>query len=213
MTLDPRERLLAPIARRQEAGEFTDEFEVDVGKLVLDILLFNQVVVNSYRLLELPDLCDAFGFEGLLALLEADAVKFASDFVSFGFRKQTEPFVYEHLRLAPKAQDEHFESSINVVDELPLSPEQRAQLRRILTDHRVRLDEKSGEDALEQSGSDFESNRPTLVVALQGELKRYLGRDVLKNEIRLRLSRMPISFTLITIWFLTWASTWTMRMY
>jgi hypothetical protein len=49
--------------------------QIDQARLVEALILFDQVVLESYRLLELPSLVAAFGVDGLTALIETGALR------------------------------------------------------------------------------------------------------------------------------------------
>jgi hypothetical protein len=74
--LELRDRLLAPIALRDEAGNVIG---ANLGALVRRLILFEQVIIDSYAMRELPALIDALGPEGFITLLESGAVRIRAD--------------------------------------------------------------------------------------------------------------------------------------
>src|SRR5665213_920493 len=71
--LNITERVLAPCAKRDFE---TQELDVDLGSLLLNLLLFRTVVLRSDRLGELPAAIDAFGLHGFRDLLQSGALRF-----------------------------------------------------------------------------------------------------------------------------------------
>jgi hypothetical protein len=71
--MDIRRRLLAPCASLVPGED--DVASVDIGTLALRILLFETYILRSIRLLETRALVRAFGFDGLLTLLQSGALK------------------------------------------------------------------------------------------------------------------------------------------
>lgn len=71
-----RDRLFAP------AGDFLadqDRVEVDVGAFVRRLLLFDEYILDSTRMREIPDLVSVFGSSGVIALLESGALKILTE--------------------------------------------------------------------------------------------------------------------------------------
>jgi len=73
--MDIRGRLIAPCATLPDDEDNDARIDVDIGALVLRILLFDTYILESIRLLETRALVNAFGFEGLLTLLQSGAMK------------------------------------------------------------------------------------------------------------------------------------------
>ncbi len=69
LLMELRERHIGPIATR--SGEGVSEVRVDVGALVRRLLLFEHCTLESDGLVEIPRLVKAFGFRGLMELLES----------------------------------------------------------------------------------------------------------------------------------------------
>jgi hypothetical protein len=76
-----RDRILAGIAVLEATD---DTVNVDVTALLHRLLLFEQVVIKSIRLKELPTLLHAFGYAGLRLLLDAGAMRIICEAATVG---------------------------------------------------------------------------------------------------------------------------------
>lgn len=79
--LEPRDRLLAPIAIRDRDGAVVG---ASFGALIRRLVLFEQVVIDSYGMRELPPLIGAIGPDSFVALLESGAVQIRADGRTYG---------------------------------------------------------------------------------------------------------------------------------
>src|SRR4051812_32964926 len=79
--LEPRDRLLAPAAVVNADDEVVG---ATLGAIVRRLLLFEEVILDTYAMRELPFLIDALGVDGLLALLESGALSIRADALTFG---------------------------------------------------------------------------------------------------------------------------------
>jgi hypothetical protein len=79
LPMESRDRLLSRVATLDATA---DTVEVDVSGLVHRLVLFDQVVLQSIRLKEIPDLVRAFGADGLRRLLECEVLRVSCDGVS-----------------------------------------------------------------------------------------------------------------------------------
>lgn len=72
------------IGRIAEPIAGSTEVEVDVGALVRRLILFDQSIVETIRLKELPLLISMFGTEGILELLETGALRLLAGMMTAG---------------------------------------------------------------------------------------------------------------------------------
>lgn len=79
--LEPRDRLLAPVAVRNAAGEVVG---ANLGAFVRRLILFEQVILDSYGMRELPALINALGPDSFTALVQSEAVTIRADGWTFG---------------------------------------------------------------------------------------------------------------------------------
>jgi hypothetical protein len=85
--MELRERHIGSIATR--SGHDGSKVTVDAGALVRRLLLFEHCTLESDYLVEIPRLVTAFGFKGLMELLESDALSIICDYISVGNIGQT----------------------------------------------------------------------------------------------------------------------------
>jgi hypothetical protein len=69
-------RILAPLATRDADGNVTG---ANLGPLIRRLILFEEVVVDSYGMPELPAIIEALGQEQFVELLESGAVLIRGD--------------------------------------------------------------------------------------------------------------------------------------
>jgi hypothetical protein len=70
--MERRDRILAPVAVRDDAGNVTG---ANLGALVRRLILFEEVVIDSAGMRELPALIDALGPDQFIELLASGAVR------------------------------------------------------------------------------------------------------------------------------------------
>lgn len=76
-----RRHLIGRCAALQEDREHV---ELDLGSVIRRLLLFDKVILDSIRLMEVPALVDAFGSGGLTRLLRSKALAIRCDALTFG---------------------------------------------------------------------------------------------------------------------------------
>src|SRR5947208_16058889 len=78
MTEQPemRDRILAPVAVLDSEGNVTG---ANLGALIRRLILFEQIIIDSYGMRELPALINALGPEQFVELLESGAVLIRAD--------------------------------------------------------------------------------------------------------------------------------------
>lgn len=86
--MNPRERHLGTIALASDDGSFAG---ADVGALVRRLLLFEHCVLESRFLAEVPSMVQAFGFSGLMRLLDEPDLTIICDAVTVGSTGQWSP--------------------------------------------------------------------------------------------------------------------------
>src|SRR4051812_43974529 len=74
--IERRDRILAPVATRDAEGNVIG---ASLGALVRRLILFGEVVIDSYGMRELPALVEALGPEQFVQLLESGAVRIRAD--------------------------------------------------------------------------------------------------------------------------------------
>lgn len=186
---DIRGRLLAPffVSRPQAGGSAIDE-----ARLVEAMILFDQVVFQSYRLLELPSLVATFGPEGLCALIKAGALKFqVIPHVLVENNPTDSPTVFRFLYLTVDDPAEHFTKLLT--ESLPkLSGVSRTDLLKLeehLREGLVDIPTEVGTSALLTLYATLTEERPMLRTAM--ELVGGHPLPTTARSARRRLSALP----------------------
>lgn len=80
--MEPRDNVIADLART--SGTNHQVVAVDFGELVASLLLFDEGVIRSTRLLEFPQMLQKFGFEAVRELLDSGRARFFAQAQTFG---------------------------------------------------------------------------------------------------------------------------------
>jgi hypothetical protein len=169
-------RLIGP------AGDFLpdqDVVDVDVGDFVRRLLLFDQYIIDSARLREIPRLVSVFGSTGLITLLNSGALKIQSEAIAptqigqtTGFRRgPLLPLCSFHFSVLKSADHRaDIDHGLKKVDSIAgISLKQTIKLKRTIVDSLVRSPENAGFDALKAARTDLENN---------GLLQRFVARSL-----------------------------------
>jgi hypothetical protein len=157
---------------------------VDLGALVRRLLLFDTVVVKSIRLRDLPFLARAFGYDGLLQLLNSGIMKFCCEFTTLAT-----DFHRDGLRSVPKG---HFH--FGVVDAYDRDAVLRSELLGLQSvtglknPERASLEEtvwkclirppspaSYGKEIMTQVEADLRASAPVLRAAILEQMKQTSG--------------------------------------
>ena len=150
---------------------------VNVGALVRRLLLFDTVVVKSFRLREFPVLIRAFGKDGFRQLLGSGFLKFnceftvlAGDFARNGVRSV--PLEHFHFGIVDAFNREHdLRRELAALQSISgLKNEDRAALEEEIWISLVRPPSSFGKDLLAQVENDLRVNTPALRVAISQQL-------------------------------------------
>ncbi len=142
--LELRDRVLAPVAIQDDAGEVVG---ANLGALVRRLILFEEVILDSYAMRELPALIDALGVQGFRALLESRALRIradgwvygeggSTDILKGGSREPLPLFQYALVALVP-AQDhrkEHISRYLEDVRKMPFDKKESQEVRLAIVD-------------------------------------------------------------------------------
>jgi hypothetical protein len=112
-----RERHIGSIATR--SGHDGSKVTVDAGALVRRLLLFEHCTLESDYLEEIPRLVTAFGFKGLMELLESEALSIICDYISMGNIGQTGGLRITQVRGGPLPLSSYRIVPVSVPDQLP----------------------------------------------------------------------------------------------
>ena len=136
---------------------------VDITTLVQRLLLFDNVVLKSRRLVEIPDLVRAFGKTGLLDLLHSGVLKISCEFTTIAGdpvhnRVRQLPlshFTFGLIDIADRESD--FGSALSPLQGVPgLRNDDRKKMETTILEGLVRPSPSYGSDLLSQFESDLE---------------------------------------------------------
>jgi hypothetical protein len=196
--MELRDRFLGPIGR--ETGKDAEApMTVDFGALVRNLILFDEIIVESHNLKEPAPLAQKFGYDGAKALFESGRVRLVNDMVLVADIGQaptpnrpvlpTGSYSINATRLTPPR--EFLSRQLHRVDDIPgLTAKQAKRLRQLVGSRLVNNPEEAVRLAQEQITRDFEASPPILKVSIAHALKRQFNVDLDPAQLELRLERL-----------------------
>jgi hypothetical protein len=195
--LEPRDRLLAPVAVRDAAGNVVG---ANLGALIRRLLLFEQVVLDSYAMRELPALIDALGPEGFLALLESGALKIRADGWTFGETgagglvlgrgaDPLPPLSYALSALVPHDRKHHISLCLSEIRAMPLPKRTSQKLRLGVVDALVPFPDDAGRKSLAALPSDLTGNLNLVRAATAAALTKLVAQPVGEQDFEIRIEQ------------------------
>jgi hypothetical protein len=182
-----------------------DEREILVkpGDLAATLLLFDEYVFESCKLLEFPQLVSIFGFDSVLELLKSRSIKIKCDanlIVVFGdteaLVRQGKTLEYDFSYLRAANHEDYLSSCLQDIPTSPhLSPRQRKRLKQAIA---VRVDKAAGMPpelnspelkAVRDFLAEASSNVPNVKRACALELKERHGVDIPSGAFSLVIYR------------------------
>ena len=181
-----RNRIMAPVAVRDQEGNVTG---ADLGTLVRRLILFEQVVIDSFTMRELPALIDALGAEQFIALLESGVLSIRADAWAFGEMgdggwlpgdggKPLPPLSYAFTALVPADRKDHISLCLEEIRKMPLGKKTSKKLRNAIVDSLVPFPEGAGRETLAALPSDLTLNLGLVRAAVRHSLTEKLGAQV-----------------------------------
>jgi hypothetical protein len=195
--LEPRDRLLAPVAVTNDAGEVVG---ANLGALVRRLLLFEQVVLDSYAMRELPALIDALEPDGFLALLQSGALTIRADAWVFGETGAGGGLVpghpdplpalsYSFSPLVPHDREHHIHLCLGEIRAMPLGKRTSQKVRNTIVDALVSFPDDAGRKSLDALPRDLTGNLNLVRAAVAASLTKALGRPVGEDEFDIRIEQ------------------------
>lgn len=171
-------RHLGGIATPLETGV---EVEVDASLLAGRLLLFDECVLESIRLKEIPALVAVFGAAGLLELIDEGALRVVCDAMTTGQVGQTNLEITERrgsflplgsFRLtpvvaSPEHRKEYLHGVLQEVHGTQLSPKEQIRLKKALADRVEAYPHEAGEAAVAQATRDIRARDPIIGLAIR----------------------------------------------
>jgi hypothetical protein len=146
-------------------GNQTD-YLVDRPRLLASLVLFDHVVFESYRLLELPDLVSMFGATGLADLLDARALCVQVAFITMGHRWTTPDHVaFTSMASTPDVMQTSLRGALPKLAATPLA--ERRRLEETLLRQHEDLPEGIGRVTLDAFTGAVLQERPVLRSAFE----------------------------------------------
>lgn len=177
---------------------------ISVGTLVRRLLLFDTVIVKSFRLREIPTLVRTFGKSGFVELLNSKALKFCCEFTCVitdihqnGVRAI--PPGHFTFGLADIADREGtLRKELGALQGIAgLKNKDREEVEVAVWNSLVRPPQNFGQDLLQQIDAELRSNSPALKVSLLDQLRKELRDENLDSaqlEINMEESQPRVFF-------------------
>lgn len=175
-----RQSILGEIAIR--SGQHVTS--VDLGSLIRRLILFDRVIVKSFRLREAPLLVRTFGTSGFAALLKSGLLNFNCNFNTVIIdvaRDGVRPLPLNHFSFASAhaaSPEADLRKELRFLQGISgLKNQERASLEEAIWNSLVWEPATYLKGLLDQIDNDFRANTPALRVAVIDKLRAELGAD------------------------------------
>jgi hypothetical protein len=168
---------------------------VDIGLLIRRLILFDKVIIKSFRLREIPALVRTFGKSGFTRLLDSGLLRFSCEFTSLivdlgrdGVRHV--PLYHFSFGIVDAAnRDQDLKSELRSLQSITgLKNSERASMEEAIWRSMVRPSASYGQDLLDQIDNDLRANSPVFKTAVHHRLREELGTPSLPlSEIQLQV--------------------------
>ena len=166
---------------------------VDVGSLIRRLILFDKVIVRSFRLKEVPLLVRTFGVDGFSSLLELGLLCFSCGVTTVILEASSNGVRHlplNHFSFATaylNDLDATLRSELRSLQSISgLKNEKRASLEETIWNSLAREPATYRQDLLDQIDRDFRTSTPALKVALIDSVRKELGgRDLKETEVKM----------------------------
>lgn len=193
-----RESVLGEIAAR--SGQTVSS--VDVGVLVRRLILFDKVIIRSFRLREIPILVGAFGDSGFATLLKSGLLRFSCNFNAVivdvsrnGVRHV--PLNHFSFGMAHAANPEaDLRSELRCLQSITgLKNRERASLEEAIWNSLAWEPPAYRQNLLDQIDTDLRTNTPALRLALLGRLRTEFSTSNLEVAIEMAGAAIQVEET------------------
>jgi len=173
--MEVRQSVLGEISAR--SGQRVES--IDIGTLVRRLILFDTVIVKSFRLREIPTLVRTFGKNGFLELLSSGALRLSCEFTCVitdihqnGVR--TVPPEHFTFGIADIADREGtLRKELGALQDISgLKNKEREEIEIAVRASLLRPPQNFGQTLLQQIDADLRSNSPALKVGVVDQLKK-----------------------------------------
>jgi hypothetical protein len=186
-----RDRIIGPIA--SQVAEDNEAVQVDFGDLVRKLILFDQVIVESVRLLEFPLLIQKFGRDGVTELLKSGRLRIHWAAEGIG-QIEADPKVpgihnFGAFQLAERRKEIH--KALQPINDIPgLSSKQAQKMRKAIVERIATPPPDSGKPTWAQFAHELESNDPVVKKSVALVVAKKLGAPVDVTDFELRIERL-----------------------
>jgi hypothetical protein len=185
-----RERIIGPIAA--QVAEDNESVRVDLGDFIRKLILFEQVVIESVRLLEFPVLVQKFGYDGVKSLLDSGRLRIRWSAEGIAQIEQNPKVVGSHdfgsFQLAERKNEIH--KALQPINDIPgLKGRQAQKLRKAIADRILTPPKDSGQPAWAQFTHDLEANHPVLKQSVALVVAKEVGKPISPSDFELRIGR------------------------
>jgi hypothetical protein len=184
--IERRDRILAPIAVRDVEGNVIG---ANLGALVRRLILFEEVVVDSYGMRELPALIEALGPDQFIELLKSGAVliradgwvlgEIGNDAASLRRDGPLPPLSFALGSLVPAAEyrQQNISNGLGDIRAMQLNVKTSKRVRGAIVDALTPFPENPGMLTLEQVPTDLTMRLDLVGSATDWALREYGNRD------------------------------------
>jgi hypothetical protein len=184
--LEMRDRILAPVATFDAQGEVTG---ASLGALVRRLILFEEVVIDTYGMRELPALIEALGPSPFIELLQSGAVRIRADgwalaeigddAASLGRTEPLPPLSFALSPLVPvqEYREEHISRHLAEIRAMPLDRKTSQRVRRAIVDALTPFPDQPGRLTMDQIPTDLTMRLDLVRVATDWALSKYGNVD------------------------------------
>jgi len=176
--------------------------KIDKGYIIENLLLFNQYILQSIRLKELPTLVELFGIDGLNYLFSSGALKIFCEALTIGqigqigqtstlkTRRQKGILPlgsYSFATVEAFDKNQYMNSRLSVVDDITfLDKKEKERLKSIVFNNLTRYPDKTGKKIIDQLKTDIASNDPSIKIAISYLIRKIKGIEITPNKFNLR---------------------------
>jgi hypothetical protein len=198
-TLEPRDRILAPAAVRNEANEVVG---VNLGAIVRRLVLFEEVVLESYSMRELPSLIEALGASDFIELLREGALSIRADAWVYGetgngglvpgYGPAPLPLLnYALSPLVPHDREHHIHLCLGEIRAMKsLGTKTSKRVRQAIVDSLVPFPPDPGRKTMDALPRELTMNEGLLRVATIEAAKEKFDRDLAEHQFDIRIEEV-----------------------
>jgi hypothetical protein len=184
--IERRDRILAPVAVMDAERNVRG---ANLGALVRRLILFEEVVLDSYGMRELPSLINALGPEQFVELLESGAVRIRADRWVLGevgndpgSLRRSEPlpplsFALGALVPPPEYRKHNISNALQEIRSMQLGKKASSAVRNSIVDSLTPFPDNPGKLTLDQVPTDLTLRLDLIRAATEGALREYGDRD------------------------------------